>query len=160
MDTIKIRPVNLYRLSQITEKSDSGIEFCKDVGLIPKQVNCPTCSAILEKPYYIKNRKSTQIRYQCNKCSCRGSGKKIQSVWSQKTGFQGVTLLCRSPYFWHMLLFTKCLTKTQFMRWVLVLHVIKDLLKLSLHQERQYVTTRDIVGTFANKLFKITLVTR
>ena len=78
MDIIKIRPVNLYRLTQITEKSDTSIEFCKDVGLIPKQVNCPTCSAILEKPYYIKNRKSTQIRYQCNKRSCRGSGKKIQ----------------------------------------------------------------------------------
>ena len=58
MDTIKIRPVNLYRLSQITEKNDTSIEFCKYVGLIPKQVNCPTCSAILEKPYYIKNRNS------------------------------------------------------------------------------------------------------
>ena len=69
MDTFKIRPINLYRLSKITEKSDTIIEFCKDVGLIPKQVNCPTCSAILEKPYYIKNRKLTQIRYQCNKHS-------------------------------------------------------------------------------------------
>ena len=28
MDVIKIRPVNLYRLSQITEKNDTGIKFC------------------------------------------------------------------------------------------------------------------------------------
>ena len=87
MDTIKIRPVNLYRLSQITEKNDTSIEFCKYVGLIPKQVNCPTCSAILEKPYYIKNRNATQIRYQCNKRSCRGSGKRNTISLKSKNWF-------------------------------------------------------------------------
>ena len=77
MDVTKLTPVNLYRLSKITDTTESTINFVKDVGLIPTSVKCPTCSAVLEKPYYVKNRKATQIHYQCNKRSCRGSGKKI-----------------------------------------------------------------------------------
>ena len=74
MDAAKLTPVNLYRLSKITDTTESTINFVKDVGSIPKK--CPTCSTVLEKPYYVKNRKVTQIHYQCNKRSCRGSGKK------------------------------------------------------------------------------------
>ena len=44
MDLLKIRPVNLYRLTKITETTENTIEFCKDVGLLPKSVECPTCS--------------------------------------------------------------------------------------------------------------------
>ena len=76
MDVAKLTPVNLYRLSKITDTTESTINFVKDVGLIPKSVKCPTYSPVLEKPYYVKNRKATQICYQCNKRSCRGSGKK------------------------------------------------------------------------------------
>ena len=56
MDVMKLRPINLYRLTKITEKNEDTIEFCKDVGLLPKSVSCPTCSNILTKPYYIKNK--------------------------------------------------------------------------------------------------------
>ena len=80
MDLLKLRPVNLYRLTKITKSTENTIEFCKDVGLLPKSVTCPTCSGILTKPYYVKNRKSTQIHYQCNKRLCHGSGKKILLV--------------------------------------------------------------------------------
>ena len=54
MDVLKLRPVNLYRLTKITETTENTIEFCKDVGLLPKSVTCPTCSDILTKPYYVK----------------------------------------------------------------------------------------------------------
>lgn len=72
----KVRPINLYRLSKITETTQSTIDFCKDIGLIPKEVKCPNCGDNLDKPYFIKNRATTQIRYQCNKRQCRGQGKK------------------------------------------------------------------------------------
>ena len=39
MDVLKLRPVNLYRLIKITETTENTIEFCKDVGLLPKSVN-------------------------------------------------------------------------------------------------------------------------
>ena len=72
MDLLKLRPVNLYRLTKITKSTEDTIEFCIDVGLLPKSVTCPTCSGILTKPYYVKNRKSKQICYQCNKRQCCG----------------------------------------------------------------------------------------
>ena len=77
---MKLRPINLYRLTRITEKNEDTIEFSNDVGLLPKSVTCPTCSDILSKPYYVKNIKSTSIWYQCNMRQCHGSGKKIQLV--------------------------------------------------------------------------------
>ena len=58
MDVAKLTPVNLYRLSKITDTTESTINFVKDVGLIPKSVKCPTCSAVLEKPYYVKKQES------------------------------------------------------------------------------------------------------
>ena len=61
MELLNLRPVNLYRLTKITENTEDTIEFCKDVGLLPKSVSCLTCSGILTKPYYVKNRNSTQI---------------------------------------------------------------------------------------------------
>ena len=76
MELARLRPVNLYRLSKITETTESAINFVKDVGLIPKSVKCPRCSAVLEKPYYVK-KQDTQIHYQCYKRSCRGIEKKI-----------------------------------------------------------------------------------
>ena len=87
MDVAKLTPVNLYGLSKIIDTTESTINFVKDVGLIPKSVKCPTCSAVLEKPYYVKNRKATQIHYQCNKRSCRGSGEKIPEQLNHTTGF-------------------------------------------------------------------------
>ena len=73
------------------------LNFAKDVGLLPKSVKCPTCSDILTKPYYVKNRKTTQIRYQCNKRQCHGSGKKnTVSLKIKKLVFKGVILVYRS----------------------------------------------------------------
>ena len=88
IDLLKIRPVNLYRLTKITETKENTIKFCKDVGLLPKSVECPACSGILTKPYYVKNRKSTQICYQCNKRQYHGSGKKYSQFESQKLFFK------------------------------------------------------------------------
>ena len=58
MEVAKVTPVNLYRLSKITDTTESIINFVKDVGLIPKTVKCPTCSAVFNKPYYVKKQES------------------------------------------------------------------------------------------------------
>ena len=47
MEVAKLTPVNLYRLSKITDTTESTVNFVKDVGLIPKSVKCLTCSAVL-----------------------------------------------------------------------------------------------------------------
>ena len=51
MDVLKLRPVNLYKLTKITETTENTIEFCKDVGLLPKSVS-------VTKPYYVKKQES------------------------------------------------------------------------------------------------------
>ena len=99
MDLLKLRPVNLYRLTKITESTENTIEFCKDVGLLPKSVTCPTCSGILTKPYYVKNRKSTQIHYQCNKRLCCGSGKKNTVSLRTKNWFSRSNLTMQKSLF-------------------------------------------------------------
>ena len=58
MDVLKLRLVNLYRLTKITETTENTIEFCKDVGLSPKSVTCPTCSDILTKPLLCKKQEN------------------------------------------------------------------------------------------------------
>ena len=40
MDVAELTPVNLYRLSKITDTTESTINFVKGVGLIPKSVKC------------------------------------------------------------------------------------------------------------------------
>ena len=61
MEFMNLRPINLYRLTRITKKTEDTIEFCKDAGLLPKSVACPTCSDILRKPYY---KDPTVIRHE------------------------------------------------------------------------------------------------
>ena len=60
------KKINLFYLTKLTDTTESTVDFCKSVGLIPKSVQCPTCSAKLEKPYILRrsNALSPEIRYQ------------------------------------------------------------------------------------------------
>ena len=98
MDLTRLRAVNLCRLSKITENTESTINFVKDVGLIPKSVKCPTCSAVLERPYYVTNRKATQIHYQCNKRRCRERGKNSTTIKSHNWFNQSNLTMQRSLF--------------------------------------------------------------
>ena len=45
------------------------ISFRKEIGILPKSVQCPNCKRLLQKPYILKRFQSDckEIRYQCNK---------------------------------------------------------------------------------------------
>lgn len=79
------KQVNLFYLTKLTETTDTTIDFCKCIGLIPEFVKCPSCKCALKKPYYIPRSagSSFEIRYQCNKRFCRTS-KKRNSVSLKK----------------------------------------------------------------------------
>ena len=65
----------LFRLTLLTENDDKTLQFCRNIGMFPKDVTCPNCGVNLEKVYKIKNGNTTHFRYHCNKCMCRGKKK-------------------------------------------------------------------------------------
>ena len=67
----QVVPLNLFRLTKLTENDDETINFCKTFGLFPTDIRCPNCDMLLDKLYHFKNRNATTFRYQCNKRLCR-----------------------------------------------------------------------------------------
>ena len=73
----KYKTVNLFGIGQILSNSDKTIEFCQEVGLLPKSVICKSCGSKLDKVYKINRigRKRQQYRFQCNKQVCKKTNK-------------------------------------------------------------------------------------
>ena len=67
MDVTPVVPINLFRLTLWTKNDDKTLQFCRNIGMFPKDITCPNCGVLLEKVYKIKNRNTTHFRYQCNK---------------------------------------------------------------------------------------------
>ena len=99
MDVTPVVPINLFRLTMLTENDDKTLQFCKTIGMFPREIKCPNCGVILEKIYKIKNRNTTHFRYQCNKRQCRG--RKIQNTVTLKghTWFNEAKLSIRKSLF-------------------------------------------------------------
>ena len=99
MDVTPVVPINLFRLTLLTENDDKTLQFCKTIGMFPREIKCPNCGVILEKIYKIKNRNTTHFRYQCNKHQCRG--KKIRNTVTLKghTWFNEAKLNIRKSLF-------------------------------------------------------------
>ena len=81
--------INLHFLTLLTQTLEDTISFCKNIGLIPKEVKCPNCKKILDKPYFVKrsNCDAHEIRYQCNKKVCRARGKRNSVSLKKGTWF-------------------------------------------------------------------------
>ena len=68
----KRKAINLYRLSKKLETEESAIQFCQDVGILPRQVHCPNCNSVLDKLYAIdRGHKNKYFKFQCNRKDCR-----------------------------------------------------------------------------------------
>ena len=95
----QVLPYNLFRLTKVTECDDETINFCKDIGLFPKEILCPNCGDNLTKLYNFKNRASTTFRYQCNKCCCRKKGVKNTVTLRANTWFNEAQISIRKSLF-------------------------------------------------------------
>ena len=49
MDVTPVVPINLFRLTLLTENDDKTLQFCKTIGMFPQKIKCPNCGIILEK---------------------------------------------------------------------------------------------------------------
>ena len=49
-------PINLFRLTLLTENDDKTLQFCRNIGMFPKDITCPNCGVLLEKVYKIKKQ--------------------------------------------------------------------------------------------------------
>ena len=78
--------INLHFLTILMNTLQDTISFGKEIGILPKLVQCPNCKRLLQKPYILKRFQSDckEIRYQCNKKQCRSKGRK--NTVSLKTG--------------------------------------------------------------------------
>ena len=69
--------INWFILSQVCETEEKAILFCKEKGLLPSHVQCPSCECTLTKMYTVTHQgRKTQYRFQCNSKYCKESGKK------------------------------------------------------------------------------------
>ena len=61
--------INLHFLTILTNTLQDSISFGKEIGILPKFIQCPNCKRLLQKPYILKRFQSDckEIRYQCNK---------------------------------------------------------------------------------------------
>ena len=95
----QVVPVNLFRLTKLTENDTETINFCKTFGLFPEEIWCPNCNDILDKLYNFKNRKSTTFRYQCNKRLCHRKGIKNSVTLRANTWFNEARISIRKSLF-------------------------------------------------------------
>ena len=56
MDVMPVVPINLFRLTLLTENDDKTLQFCRNIGMFPKDITCPNCGVLLEKVYKIKKQ--------------------------------------------------------------------------------------------------------
>ena len=61
--------INLDFLTILMNTLQDTISFGKEIGILPKSVQCPNCKRLLQKTYILKRFRSDhkEIRYQCNK---------------------------------------------------------------------------------------------
>ena len=95
----QVLPINLFRLTKVTETDNETIDFCKEFGLFPQEIVCPNCGDNLNKLYNFKNRTSKMFRYQCNKRSCRKKGVKNTVTLHANTWFNEARISIRKSLF-------------------------------------------------------------
>ena len=99
MDVMPVVPINLFRLTLLTENDDKTLQFCRNIGMFPKDITCPNCGVLLEKVYKIKNRNTTHFRYQCNKRMCHGKHKQNTVTLRGHTWFNEAKISIRKSLF-------------------------------------------------------------
>ena len=99
MDVTPVVPINLFCLTLLTENDDKTLQFCRNIGMFPKDVTCPNCGVNLEKVYKIKNRNTTHFRYQCNKRMCHGKKKQNAVTLRGHTWFNEAKISIRKSLF-------------------------------------------------------------
>ena len=95
----QVVPVNLFRLTKLTETEDETINFCRSFGLFPSEIRCPHCNILLEKLYHFKNKNATTFRYQCNRRLCRRKGIKNSVTLRANTWFNEARISIRKSLF-------------------------------------------------------------
>ena len=95
----QVVPLNLFRLTKLTENENETINFCRSFGLFPNEIRCPNCNILLEKLYHFKNRNATTFRYQCNRRLCRRKGIKNSVTLHANTWFNEAKISIRKSLF-------------------------------------------------------------
>ena len=95
----QVLPLNLFRLTKLTENDTETINFCKTFGLFPSDIRCPNCNIILDKLYNFKNRNTTTFRYQCNRRLCHRKGIKNTVTLRANTWFNEARISIRKSLF-------------------------------------------------------------
>ena len=88
----QVLPLNLYRLTKVTESDTDTINFCKEI-------SCLNCGTNLTTLYKFKNRSSNTFRYQCNKRNCRRKGIKNTVTLRANTWFNEARISIRKSLF-------------------------------------------------------------
>ena len=95
----QVVPLNLFRLTKLTENENETINFCRSFGLFPSEIRCPNCNILLEKLYHFKNRNATTFRYQCNRRLCCRKGIKNSVILRANTWFNEARISIRKSLF-------------------------------------------------------------
>ena len=95
----QVVPLNLFRLTNLTQDANETINFCKRFGLFPSEIRCPNCNILLEKLYNFKNRDATTFRYQCNRRFCHRKGIKNTVTLRANTWFNEARISIRKSLF-------------------------------------------------------------
>ena len=99
----QVVPLNLFRLTKLTETEHETINFCRSFGLFPSEIRCRNCNILLEKLYNFKNRNATTFHYQCNRRLCRRKGIKNSVTLHANTWFNEARISI-----WKSLFMTYC----------------------------------------------------
>ena len=95
----QVVPLNLFRLTKLTETENETINFCRSFGLFPSEIRCPNCNILLETLYHFKNRNATTFRYQCNRRLCHRKGIKNSVTLRANTWFNEARISIRKSLF-------------------------------------------------------------
>ena len=95
----QVVPLNLFRLTKLTENENKTINFCRSFGLFPNEIRCPNCNILLEKLYHFKNRNATTFRYQCNRRLCHRKGIKNSVTLRANTCFNEARISIQKSLF-------------------------------------------------------------
>ena len=95
----QVVPLNLFRLTKLTENENETIIFCRSFGLFPSEIRCPNCNILLEKLYHFKNRNATTFHYRCNRRLCHRKGIKNSVTLCANTWFNEARISIQKSLF-------------------------------------------------------------
>ena len=95
----QVVPLNLFRLTKLTENENETINFCRSFGLFPSEIRCLNYNILLEKLYHFKNRNATTFCYQCNRRLCRSKGIKNSVTLRANTWFSEARISIQKSLF-------------------------------------------------------------